>query len=69
VAGTPAAAAVDGKTLLIIGVNGKRIQNTLASYCAAAGGLQSGQTATFTVMDITDATHPGKPKALRLQVP
>jgi serine/threonine-protein kinase len=69
VAGTPAAAAVNGKTLLIIGVNGKRIQNTLASYCAAAGGLQSGQTATFTVMDITDATHPGQPKALKLQVP
>jgi serine/threonine protein kinase/S1-C subfamily serine protease len=69
VAGTPAADAVNGKTLLIIGLNGKRITNSLASYCAAAGGLTSGQQATFTVMDITNAQKPGKPEPLRLRVP
>jgi hypothetical protein len=50
-------------------VNGKRIQNSLASYCAAAGGLQSGQEATFTVMDVSDQSKPGKPEALKLRVP
>jgi serine/threonine-protein kinase len=69
VAGTPAASAVNGKTLLIIGLNGKRIANSLSSYCAAAGGLQSGQRATFTVMDVTDPSHPGKPQPLTLRVP
>jgi serine/threonine-protein kinase len=69
VAGTPAAAAVQGKRLLIIGVNGKRVANTLASYCQAAAGLRSGSTATLTVIDITDRAHPGKPQALRLPVP
>jgi putative serine protease PepD len=69
VAGSPAASVVNGKTLLIIGVNGKRIGNTLASYCDAAGSLQSGQQATFTVMDITDPAHPGKPKGVTLRVP
>jgi serine/threonine protein kinase/S1-C subfamily serine protease len=69
VAGTPAANAVNGKTLLIVGLNGKRIANSLSSYCAAAGSLQSGQQATFTVMDVTDPSHPGKPHALRLRVP
>jgi serine/threonine-protein kinase len=69
VAGTPAARVVQGKRLLIIGIDGKRISNTLSSYCAAAAGLHSGQTATLTVIDITDAAHPGKPAALRLQVP
>jgi serine/threonine protein kinase/S1-C subfamily serine protease len=69
VAGTPAAAAVNGKTLLIVGVNGKRVTNSLSSYCAAAGSLQSGQQATFSVMDITDQSHPGKTEALRLRVP
>ena len=69
VAGTPAAAAVNGKTLLIIGLNGKRITNSLASYCAAAGGLTSGQQATFTVIDITNQSNPGKPRPLTLRVP
>jgi putative serine protease PepD len=69
VAGTPAANAVNGKTLLIVGVNGKRVTNSLASYCAAAGSLQSGQQATFTVMDVTDTSHPGKAQALKLRVP
>jgi hypothetical protein len=69
VAGTPAAAAVNGKTLLIIGLNGKRITNSLSSYCAAAGTLTSGQQATFTVMDITNPDKPGKPEALKLRVP
>ena len=69
VAGTPAASVANGKTLLIIGVNGKRVSNSLSSYCAAAGNLQSGQEATFTVMDVTNAGHPGKPKALKLRVP
>jgi serine/threonine protein kinase/S1-C subfamily serine protease len=69
VAGTPAAKAVNGRTLLIIGLNGNRVTNTLSSYCAAAGNLQSGQQATFTVMDITDAANPGKPKTLKLRVP
>src|SRR4051794_3390183 len=69
VVGTPAAAAVNGKTLLVIGVNGKQIGNTLSSYCAAAGNLTSGQQATFTVMDITDPSHPGKPHGLNLRVP
>ena len=69
VAGTPAAKAVSGKTLLIVGVNGKRVANSLASYCDAAGNLQSGQQATFSVMDISDPAHPGKTQALRLRVP
>jgi serine/threonine-protein kinase len=69
VAGTPAASVVNGKTLLITGVNGKRVTNSLASYCAAAGSLRSGQEATFTVMDITDAAHPGKPHAVNVRIP
>jgi serine/threonine protein kinase/S1-C subfamily serine protease len=69
VAGTPAASVVNGRTLLIIGVDGKRISNSLASYCAAAGNLQSGQVATFTAMDVTDPGHPGKPQAVKLRVP
>jgi serine/threonine protein kinase/S1-C subfamily serine protease len=69
VAGTPAAGAVNGKTLLIIGVNGKRVTNSLASYCAAAGALQSGQEATFSVMDVTNPGSPGKAKAMKLRVP
>jgi len=69
VTGTPAASAVNGKTLLIIGVNGKPIANTLQSYCAAAGNLQSGQQATFTVMDVTDPSNPGKAQALNMRVP
>jgi putative serine protease PepD len=66
--GTPAAAAVNGKTLLIIGANGKRIANTLESYCQAVGNVASGAPITFTVMDVTDPSHPGKPHALRLRV-
>jgi serine/threonine protein kinase/S1-C subfamily serine protease len=69
VAGTPAAAAANGKTLLIIGANGKRISNSLSSYCAAVGSVHSGQQVTFTVMDVTDPAHPGKSRALRLRVP
>jgi S1-C subfamily serine protease len=69
VAGTPAAAAVNGKTLLVIGANGKRISNSLSSYCAAVGSTRSGQQLTFTTMDVTDPAHPGKPKPLRLRVP
>lgn len=70
VAGSPAVqAGIAGKTLLIIGVNGKRIDNTLSGYCAAAGSLQSGQSATLTVQDVTDPAHPGKPKALKLTIP
>jgi S1-C subfamily serine protease len=69
VAGTPAANAANGKTLLIVGVNGKRVSNSLASYCQAAGALQSGQDATFSVQDITDPSHPGKTTALKLRVP
>jgi serine/threonine-protein kinase len=69
VAGTPAARAVNGRTLLIIGGNGKRISNSLSSYCAAVGNVASGQTATFTVVDVSDPAHAGKPKRLRLQVP
>lgn len=69
VAGTPAAAATGSKTLLIIGVNGRTIANTLQSYCDAAGGLVSGHSATLTVMDVSDPTHPGRPHALNLRVP
>ncbi|MEA2424157.1 MAG: eukaryotic-like serine/threonine-protein kinase [Thermoleophilaceae bacterium] len=69
VAGTPAASVANGKTLLIVGVNGKRVTNSLASYCAAAGTLQSGQDANITVMDVTDQTHPGKPHVVKLRVP
>jgi S1-C subfamily serine protease len=71
VAGSPAAKAGvgNGKTLLIIGLNGRQVHNTLAGYCEAAAGLRSGQTATFTVQDVTDPAHPGKPRALRLRVP
>src|SRR3954449_7866872 len=69
VAGSPAARAVNGKTLLIVGLNGKRINNSLSSYCAAAAGLQSGQQATFTVMDVTNSSHPGKAERLTLRIP
>jgi serine/threonine protein kinase/S1-C subfamily serine protease len=69
VAGTPAAKAASGKRLLIIGVNGKRISNSLQSYCDATGSLSSGQKATLTVMDVSDPSHPGKPHALNLLVP
>ena len=55
------------KPLLIIGVNGKRMENTLASYCAATAGIQSGQEATFTVQDISDPANPSKPRALELK--
>src|SRR5436190_15525798 len=45
VAGSPAAkAGISGKTLLIIGVNGKRISNSVAGYCSAAASVHSGQT-------------------------
>jgi serine/threonine-protein kinase len=67
--GTPAAQVVQGRRLLIVGIDGHRISNTLASYCAAAAPLRSGQTATLTVMDVTDPARPGKPRALRLRVP
>ena len=69
VARSPAAGAVSGKTLLIIGANGKRISNSLSSYCAAVGDLRSRQRATFTVIDVTDPAHPGKPEPLKLRVP
>src|SRR4051812_6511548 len=69
VAGTPAADVAGNKQLLIIGVNGKRINNTLAGYCAAAGNLQSGQETTVTVMDVTDPSHPGKPQGVKMRVP
>jgi len=54
---------------LIVGLNGKRINNSLSSYCAAAAGLQSGQQATFTVMDVTNSSHPGKAERLTLRIP
>jgi hypothetical protein len=54
---------------LIIGANGKRISNSLSSYCAAVGNLRSRQRATFTVIDVTDPAHPGKPEPLKLRVP
>jgi S1-C subfamily serine protease len=71
VAGSPAAKSngVGGKTLLIIGVNGKRTSNSLAGYCSAAANIQAGQTADFTVQDITDPSHAGKPTVLKLKVP
>jgi S1-C subfamily serine protease len=69
VVGTPAAKVANGKTLLIVGVNGKRVNNSLASYCDAAANLQSGQTATFTVIDASDPAHPGKQRTLKLRVP
>jgi S1-C subfamily serine protease len=70
VKGSPAdKAGVGGKRLLITGVNGQAVRNTLASYCSAAGSLQSGQEATFTVQDISDETDPGKARALKLKVP
>ena len=52
-----------------MGLNGKRVTNSLSSYCAAAGNLQSGQEATFSVQDVTDQSHPGPTKALKLRVP
>jgi hypothetical protein len=45
------------------------VTNSLSSYCAAAGSLQSGQAPTFSVIDITDPSHPGDTKALKLRVP
>lgn len=70
VKGSPAdRAGVGGKRLLITGVNGQAVRNTLASYCAAAGSLQSGQEAAFTVQDITDEANPGKARLLKVTVP
>ena len=64
-----AEADVRGRVTKIIGVNGKRASNSLAGYCAAAAGLQSGQVASFSVQDITDPAHPGKVQVLKLKVP
>jgi S1-C subfamily serine protease len=69
VAGTPASKAVGGRTLLIIGINGKTISNSLQGYCSAAANLQSGQRATFTIVDATDPSHPGKAEGMTLRVP
>ncbi|MFL5894754.1 MAG: protein kinase domain-containing protein [Thermoleophilaceae bacterium] len=69
VAGTPAANAVSGKQLLIIGINGRRIANSLASYCGVAATLHSGQTATLSVQDVSNPAQPGKPQTLPLRVP
>jgi len=68
---TPGASAIQGRPLplLVIGVNGRQISNSLASYCAVAAGLHSGQTATLTVQDISNPARPGKPTALPVRVP
>jgi S1-C subfamily serine protease len=51
VPGTPAAKAGFGKQpILVTGVNGTPIENTLSSYCRAVKGIRPGQTATFTVL-------------------
>ena len=65
VKGSPAAKAGLKTGDYIAGVNGNQIQNTLASYCSAAAGLQSGQAATLTVLDAAS----GKTRQVELKVP
>jgi putative serine protease PepD len=47
---TPAAAAFGQTAMLITAVNGQALDGTLPSYCSAVRNLQSGDTATFTVI-------------------
>jgi S1-C subfamily serine protease len=65
VKGSPAASADLQPGQYVAGVNGKLIQNTLASYCSAAAGLQSGQDMNLTVVDPTSR----KSRVVKLQVP
>src|SRR5207248_3378289 len=51
VPGTPAQRAGFGTgPILITAVDGKPLDNTLASYCQAVGGARSGRQGTFTVL-------------------
>jgi S1-C subfamily serine protease len=49
--GTPAAEAGFGQgPVLIVAIDGTPVDPTIGSWCAAVGDLQSGQSATFTVV-------------------
>ena len=51
VAGTAAErAALGAPGTVLVAIDGLELDNTLASYCDAVAGLQSGQRATFTVL-------------------
>jgi len=51
VAGTAAErAALGAPGTALVAIDGLELDNTLASYCDAVAGLQSGQLATFTVL-------------------
>ena len=65
VQGSPAAKAGLKSGEYVAGVNGTQIQNTIASWCAAAAPLQSGQTATLTVLN----PESGKTRTVDLRVP
>jgi S1-C subfamily serine protease len=65
VKGGPAEAGALGyENALLVGVNGRPLANTLASWCAAIGGTQSGQTVTL------DLIPPGsrKPRHTRIRL-
>ncbi|MFN0089140.1 MAG: S1C family serine protease, partial [Acidimicrobiales bacterium] len=48
---SPAANAGFGQTpAALVGINGARLDGTLASYCQHAAGFRAGDTATFTVV-------------------
>jgi len=65
VKGSPAADAGIETGEYIAGVNGTQVQNTIASWCNAAGALQSGQTATLTVLNPAS----GRTRQVELKVP
>ena len=51
VKGSPAdSAGLGAETALLTAVNGRPVANTLASWCAATGGLRSGQRVTLDVI-------------------
>jgi len=51
-AGSPASrvSALNSGTVLLTAINGKPIDTTLKSYCAAVTGIRSGETATLTIV-------------------
>ncbi|MFL5894932.1 MAG: hypothetical protein ACJ76Z_07435, partial [Thermoleophilaceae bacterium] len=66
VKGSPAAAAGLGAgSGLVVGVNGRAVANTLASWCAAVSGTRSGQDVTL------DLIPPGarKPQHVSIRLP
>jgi S1-C subfamily serine protease len=63
VKGSPAdAAGLGAESGLLVGVQGRPVANTLASWCAAVSGIRSGQTA---ILDVIPAGA-RKPQAVRV---